>query len=98
MEFDIKTKDMLVRSASWLFNRKILNTLQTYSHFDLNPYEKTFVDQINQQVTREIYPGVTLFGSVQSISLSRIQPLKEKLIARITSAGYLGLRVNKIPM
>ena len=97
MEFDIKTKDLLVRSASWLFNRKILTVLQGYSKFDLTSYETDFLAQINRQMVREVYPGVMLYGSVQSISLSKIQPLKEKLVARITSTGNLGLRVNKIP-
>ncbi len=97
MEYEIKTKDMLVRSASWLFNRKILNVLQGYSKFDLAVYESDFLTQINQQVTREVYPGVMLMGTVQSISLSKIQPLRDRLVARITSSGNLGLRVNKIP-
>jgi hypothetical protein len=97
MEFDIKTKDLLVRSASWMFNRKILNALQGYSKFDLTAYETDFLKQINQQVSREVYPGVVLFGTVQSISLSKIQPLRDRLVARVTSAGNLGLRVNKIP-
>jgi len=96
LEFDIKSKDLLVRTASWLFNRKILQTLQQYTRFDLKIYEQDMLSRINAQVNREPYPGVQMSGSIRELSLEKIYTFREMLVVRFHSTGRINLQVNQI--
>jgi len=96
LEYDIRTKDMLVKTAKWLFNRKILTTLQTYTHFDLASHESNLISQINRQSPRELYPGVWVNGAVNAASLIKILPSREKLMVRFTSTGNMSLLVTRL--
>ncbi|WP_336513955.1 DUF4403 family protein [Pollutibacter soli] len=96
LDYDIRTKDMLVKTAKWLFNKKILQVLQSYTKFDLNTYEKSLISQVNNQVPKELYPGVWVNGAVNAVTLDRLMPSKEKLIVRLSSTGNLRLTLTKL--
>ncbi len=96
LEYDIRSKDMLVKSAEWLFNRKILSTLQAYSKFDVSPYEAMLLDRINKQLTSDIKPGIKMSGEVKTIAINKIYPFTEKLVVRFTTSGSLDVMVNNI--
>ncbi len=96
LEYDIRTKDMLVKTAKWLFNRRILTTLQSYTRFELAAHESTLISQINRQSPRELYPGVWVNGSVNAVSLIRILPSREKLLVRFSSTGNMSLIITRL--
>lgn len=96
LEYDIRSKDMLVKSAEWLFNRRILSTLQTYSRFEISPYEAILMDRINKQLTSDFKPGIKMTGEVKSIAIKKIYPFTEKLVIRFTTFGELDVTVNNI--
>jgi len=96
LDFDIKTRDLLVKSAKWMFNRKILQGLQPYTRFELGPYEQDILNRINQQLNREIYSGVKMSGKVDLITLKKIYPFKDMLVVRFNSAGNIGIQVSKL--
>jgi hypothetical protein len=96
LEFDIRSKDVLVKTVSWMFNRKILHTLQQYTQFDLTTYERDFLAKINAQFNREAYPGVQLRGEVRELSLEKIYTFRDMLVVRFHSAGRAELRVDRL--
>ncbi len=53
IDYDIKTRDMLVKTAKWLFNRRIINELNKYCTFNLDEYIDTLLVKVNQQINRE---------------------------------------------
>lgn len=96
LDYDIRTRDMLVKTAKWLFNRKILQTLQSYTKFDLNTYERSLISQVNSQIPKELYPGVWVNGAVNAVTLDRLIPSKEKLIVRLSSTGNMRLTLTRL--
>jgi len=96
LDFDIRTKDVLVKSAAWLFNRRILAMLQSYSRFDLLTYETMVMDKINSQLTSEIKPGISMKGQVKSVSINKIYPFSDNLVIRFSTTGMLDILVNSI--
>lgn len=96
LDFDIQTKDFLVKTAKWMFNRKILQALQPYTRFELGPYEQDILNRINTQLNRDIYSGVKMYGKVDRISLKKIYPFKDMLVVRFNSAGNIGIQVSKL--
>jgi hypothetical protein len=96
LDYDINTRDVLVKTAGWLFNRKILQALQPYSSFELGNYEKQLLDLINTKLNGELYPGVTVNGRVEQISLMKIYTFKDKLVVRFRSSGELSASLIRI--
>ena len=96
LDFDIRTKNLFMSTASWLFNRRIITELQHNSRFDLSGYIDTAIVTANQQLNREIMKGVYTYGSLNEIKLLRMYPLKEHLIIRSACKGDLSIKVESI--
>lgn len=96
LDFDIRTKDFLVKSAGWLFNKKILNEIQRYSIYDLGSYIDSSMVTINQQLNREIMPGIKSLGKMNQLVLLGLYPLKDNLVIRSNISGDLTIKVESI--
>ncbi|PWU01457.1 MAG: hypothetical protein C5B52_07270 [Bacteroidetes bacterium] len=96
LDFDIKTKDLLVKTAKWLFNRRILNELNKYSKFNTAEYASSFLTRINEMMNREIVSGVSSNGKVDSLQVLEIYPFAEHLIVRCKVSGQLSVRISSL--
>jgi hypothetical protein len=97
MDFDIKTKNALLKAADWLFNRKIINELSRYTRFDLSQYIDTAKQLMNAQLNKEWMPGLRSEGVVTDLKLTGFYPLQQHLIIRSNCSGYLSMKVQSIP-
>lgn len=91
LEFDLQTKNALLKSAKWLFSNKITDLMRENAVFDLKPHLEEMKKTVQKEMNRELSKGVFLSGTVESISLSRIFPNHDRLILRINSKGELKL-------
>lgn len=96
LDFDVKSKNMLLKTASWLFNRRIINELKKYTRFDLSTYINTAMTTFNQQLNREWIKGVQSSGKTDEIKIVRIYPLRDHLVIRANCSGSLSLRIDSI--
>jgi hypothetical protein len=87
---------MLLKTAAWLFNHKIVNELKKYSKFDLSSYINTAVTTFNQQINGEWIKGIQSSGRVEDIKIVKIYPLKEHLVIRGNCSGNFSIRVSSI--
>jgi hypothetical protein len=97
LDFDIKTKDAMLKVADWLFNRKIVNEISKYTKFDLSQYIETAKTMMNVQLNKEWMPGIRSEGSVNSLKLTGIYPLNDHLVIRSNCNGNLSVKVESIP-
>ncbi len=96
IDFDIKSKDALLKAADWLFNRRIVNEISKYARYDLTAYIDTAKASINQQLNREWIPGIRSYGNINDISLIGIYPLSDFLVIRSNCNGLLSVKVESI--
>lgn len=96
LDFDVKSKNMLLKTASWLFNRRIINELKKYSRFDLSDYLTSAVTSFNQQLNREWIKGVQSSGKMDEIKIAKIYPLRDHLVIRANCSGTLSIRIDSI--
>jgi hypothetical protein len=96
MEFDIKTKNLLLGSADWLFNRRILNEISRQARFDLGEYVDSAKTLINAQMNREWYPGLRSEGAVNDIRISGIYPFPGALHIRSRANGVLAVKLDEL--
>lgn len=91
LNFDVKTKNALLKSAKWLFNKQITNAIRESAAMDLRPYLDSLKLSLNNNLNVELDEGVFMSGHVNNIEIFGIQPLETKLFIRIHSLGELKL-------
>jgi hypothetical protein len=96
LDFDIKSKNMLLKSASWLFNHRIITELKQYSAFDLSAYVNSTIVSFNQQLNKQWIKGVQSSGHMDDIKIVKIYPLREHLVVRGNCSGSLSIRIDSI--
>lgn len=96
MDFDIHSKDALLKTAEWLFSRKIINEVSHYTRFDLNAYIDSAKLTINQQLNREWMKGISSQGRINDIQLIGVYPLEQFLVIRSNCTGDLAVKVESI--
>ncbi|HET9431659.1 MAG TPA: DUF4403 family protein [Chitinophagaceae bacterium] len=96
IDFDIKSKNALLKAADWLFNRRIINEVSRYARYDLSAFIDTARTGITQQMNREWMPGIRSLGNIYDISLLGIYPLNQHLVIRSNCTGNLSVKVESI--
>jgi len=94
IDYDIRTRDLLIKTAKWLFNRKIINELNKYSSFDINAYSDSLIAKINSQLNRQLQKGVSSTGKVNTLQIVEIYPFKDNFILRCSSKGEMAIRID----
>ncbi|MBI1836242.1 MAG: DUF4403 family protein [Flavobacteriia bacterium] len=93
IEFDVKTKSALLKSAKWLFNDKITDAIKTNTVFDLTPQIINIKETLNKQINATKIKDITLKGTIKSIQLENIYPSINDLIIRVNSNGAIYLEL-----
>lgn len=93
LEFDIKTKSALVKSAKWLFDKKITEMLRDAANMDLKEYLVAFKSSIDKSLNGQVDTGVWMSGTVDEIIIDYIYPREDALFMRVSSTGNLGIKM-----
>jgi hypothetical protein len=96
IDFDIRSKDALLKAADWLFNRRITTEIAKYARYDLNAYTDTAKARINTQLNHEWMKGIRSYGSISDLKLIGIYPLDQYLIIRSNCSGSLAVKVDAV--
>jgi Domain of unknown function (DUF4403) len=96
VDFDIRSKDALLKTAEWLFSRRIVNEISKNTRFDLTGYIDTAKASVNQQLNREWVKGIRSYGSISDIQLIGIYPLGQSLVIRSNCTGDLSIKVDAV--
>lgn len=93
LEFDIKTKSTLLKSAKWLFDKKITNMVRDAATMELSTYLDEFKTTVDESLNGEVDKGVYMHGAVEKILIDFIYPREDALFIRVSSTGNLGIRM-----
>jgi hypothetical protein len=94
MDFDIRSKNALLKTAKWLFNKRILTEISKYTKYDLSSFIDTARVNVNQQLNREWVKGISSYGNIEDIKLIGIFPLSQFLVIRSNCTGLLFVKVD----
>lgn len=94
LEFDVKSKSALLKSAKWFFDKKVKELLRKETEIDLSPYMEKLRGEINENLAMELDEGVQMTGNVDEISVELIQPRADDLHIQIHSLGKLAIRLD----
>jgi hypothetical protein len=96
VDFDIKSKNVLLGSADWLFDKKITSQIKKNAQFSLASYIDTAKATINQQLNQEWIKGIRSYGKIADIKLAGIYPMQKNLVIRSNCSGELSVKVESI--
>ncbi|GAB3012937.1 hypothetical protein GCM10027051_15150 [Niabella terrae] len=94
LEFDIKSRDALLKMADWIFARRITAEISQKAQFDLSQYADSAKTAASAQLNRELLPGVRGLGQLDNISITAIQPGANYLLIRMNASGRFAIRVS----
>lgn len=96
MEFDIKSKNALLKTAEWLFSKRILTEISKYSRYDLTSFIDSAKVNVGQQLNQEWIKGVRGYGNIEEIKLINIYPISQFLVIRSNCTGNLFVKVESV--
>lgn len=94
LQFDVKSKSALLKSAKWFFDKKVTELLRKQTEIDLSPYLETLKKELNKNLDMELAQGVNMTGKVKDISVKLIHPQADKLHIQIHSLGNLAIKLD----
>ena len=95
LDYDLQTKDYLIKSATWLFDRAIINKMKESCVFPLDENTKFFKEMLNSQIQEyKFNNNIALKGHVDDIRVNDIKVLKDKLKIYVSSKGNLNVDVQ----
>jgi hypothetical protein len=90
----VKTRDKFLKTAEWLFNKKIITAISDYAKFDLTSYIDSAKLNLGMQLNKEWIKGISSSGNITSMDLVGIYPLQDFLVLRSSCRGLLFVKVE----
>jgi hypothetical protein len=98
LDYDLQTKNLLLKGAKWLFASKIEAELKKASRIPLGAYFDTAQQALNQYLNREWTRGVRGSGSVKELQLLQAQALPQHIFLRTLCTGSLRVNISEMDL
>jgi hypothetical protein len=89
LDFDLDTRNFLMKTASWILNGKIEKTLRKKMLLPLTPILQTAKQEAEKALNRKLDNGLELKGRIASLQLKTMYAMPDKLLVRIITKGIL---------
>ncbi|HSK12366.1 MAG TPA: DUF4403 family protein [Phnomibacter sp.] len=94
MDFELKSQQLLVRSAAWLLDGTIEKKLKEYTRFDLGERGDTLRAQLEAQMNRELVKGINSKGVIEKIDVDKLVAQPDGIFIGGSLKGKLWLTVD----
>jgi len=91
VDFDVETKSLLMKSAKWFFNSKIIDLIEKNGNFDYTSMVEDMKTEVNNSLNQEISKGVKMNGAINFIELKQLYYTTSHLVLRARLIGNLKL-------
>jgi len=94
VDYELKTKSVLLNSAKWLLNSKLKEQIESSVDVDLSPLLLETRAAIEQQINGEISPGVLLNGKIEALRVQNLFLTSGHLVIDVRLDGELKLKIK----
>ncbi len=91
LQFDLSTKNILLKSAKWLLNETIRKKMQDAMNMDLSPQINDAKKAMNTSLNQEMGNGISLKGNLNTLKVTDIQILQKELFVRTQLKGKMSV-------
>ncbi|MCU0388716.1 MAG: DUF4403 family protein [Chitinophagaceae bacterium] len=92
--FEVKTKQVLVKSASWLLDGTIEKKLKELTRFDLGEKADSLRTILEAQMNREIIKGISSRGNIEKLQVEQLVAQPEGIFIGGNLKGRLWLNID----
>ncbi|TDX00977.1 DUF4403 family protein [Dinghuibacter silviterrae] len=96
LDYHLQTNNVLIRTASWLFNKKILKELKNYTRFPIRDYLEQIRTKANAQLNQPIIAGIRTTGQLDRVSILRLSVGAQEMEIRCQASGELNVYVDNL--
>jgi len=98
-DFDVKTKNTLVKSANWLMHGLILKKIAPYLTYPMKADIDKMKTEVNQMLSNyPIYNGVSLQGKLNSLSVTSLSLVPGAVRIQANVKGNVALKVQDLKL
>lgn len=94
LTYILETINPIVKTASWLFSKQLIDKIETDFYYDLNPLLKETQTTFEQQLNTELTKGVFLTCKIDHLSVSHLQLLPSELCFDLGLLSQLKLKIK----
>jgi hypothetical protein len=92
--FEVETKSVLLKTAKWMFNDKIVNEIQKAATYDFHPLLENVKADVSKQLNTSLTDGVKMVGQIDAIYINSLHLSNSHLVIRTNIVGDLKLKIN----
>ncbi len=93
LDYDLKTKSWLLKSASWIMDARIRENLAQAAVFPMKATLQEMQSSLEASLQRTLTPDVRMRGRVQSCIIENIYPQPNALIIRLQTIGSVSVQM-----
>ena len=94
LAYDLNSKSVLLKTAKWMFDKRVLEELNKSAKYDLNPLLNETKNTITQQLNTKLDDGVFLSGTVDRLAVSSLQLGSSGFFLTTEVSGNLKLKMK----
>ncbi len=98
LDYDLRTKDFLLKTAKWLFNKRIISELKKYTSFSLSSYYDTAAISLNSWLNKEWAKGIRSTGKINELKLINVKAFPQHLSLHTQCSGLLNLKIDELSL
>jgi hypothetical protein len=96
-EFDLKTKNALVKSAGWLLNGLIIKKITPYLTYSVKTELESMKVEANKMLSNyKVYDGVSLTGKLNNVSVKSLDLVPGAIRLNANVRGNIALNVDEL--
>jgi hypothetical protein len=94
VDFELKTKALLLKSAEWLLGNRIKNTIMEKSKIDMSSNLNMLLSTLESKLNGEVSPGVNVTTKLDLLRINKILLGPKRLYVRTNISGNVNVDVN----
>ena len=94
LDFEIKTKSLLLKSSQWLLNKKIINEIKQKATIDLTSKFLEAKESLKEKLSGEIQDGIFTETKLEHLRVSKLLLTSEQITIRANLTGNLKIIID----
>ncbi len=93
-DYDLETKNLLYKTANWIFQGKFTKTMQEALTFKIGGQVTDMKKQIQANLNKTVSKGVAMNGNISEITPDRVYLTPTSIVAVVFAKGKLNIKVD----
>jgi len=94
VDFDIKTRNLLLKTSQWLMSKKIINEIEDKAIIDMSSSIDFLKKSLENELSKEIVEGIRAESNIEDIKIVKLLLAKDYLAIRSNLKGELKILID----